>query len=199
MIRMRVKNISVGFGPIPSAVTLQAISQNEEALESPSEPEVIMQTTTQSTQDENTQKESSALNMLPIRMSMADTAAIAAAVESRRARPLTHELLSNTIEMLGGKLVSVSITRAENTTFYATLDIESSGTTLLHVDARPSDAIALALQNKVDILASEELLEQAGSLDFEAIAAEEHERQAEEFHDFVETLNPEDFSVHKDN
>lgn len=196
MIRMRVKSVSVGIGPIPSAITLQAITPHENAHESEDTPLVTMSTLESEKDSPNLD---STPNMLPIRIGMADSAAIAAAVESTSERPLTHTLLANTIQALDGELQSVSITRVEETTFFATLDIKTSDGALHHIDARPSDAIALALQTKVDILASEELLEQAGSPDFEAIAHQEHQRQAEEFHDFVESLSPEDFAVHRDN
>lgn len=191
MIHMRVRNVSVGFGPIPSAITLQAVRAGEDT---PS-PEVTMADAASSVEspEENTP------HMLPIRMSMADTAAIAAAVEGSAKRPLTHTLLGNVINALGGELQSVSITRVEGTTFFATLDIKTADGALHHIDARPSDAVALSLQAKVDILVSEELLEQAGSPDFEAIAEDEHERMEEEFHNFVENLSPDDFTVQRDN
>lgn len=192
MIRMRVKNVCVGFGPIPSGITLQAAS---EPCDGQNQPEVSVGVTP----EESEGKQDVTPNVLPLRIAVADAAAIAAAVESSNERPLTHTLLNNTIKALGGRLESVSITRVEHTTFFATLDIKTNDGAFHHIDARPSDAVALALSADVPIMASEELLAQAGSPDFEAIEKQEQEKLKEEFHDFVETLSPEDFIVRKDN
>lgn len=193
MIRMHVRNVVVGCGPIPSGITLQAINEAAENNDGTFEVSVTMGV------DAPEERLESTPNMLQLHIGMADAAAIAAAVEHGNERPLTHELLAHTIEALSGKLLSVSITRVEATTFFATLDVKTPDGAIHHIDARPSDAIALALNSEVDILASEDLLEQAGTPDFEAIEHQEHERQVEEFHNFVESLNPEDFSVHRDN
>lgn len=62
-------------------------------------------------------------------------------------RPLTHDLLRSVIEQLGGELQDVVINNLKNHTYFALLRIRQ-GDELLEVDARPSDAIALAVQYK---------------------------------------------------
>jgi len=75
-------------------------------------------------------------------------------------RPQTHDLLHTVIRELGGELESISITDLNEHTFYATLDVRK-GTELLHVDARPSDAIALGIAGDVPIYVAEHVLEGA--------------------------------------
>lgn len=58
-------------------------------------------------------------------------------------RPLTHDLLKNTIEELGGRAKDIVITNLVEHTYYAVIRIEKDGETV-EVDSRPSDAIALA-------------------------------------------------------
>lgn len=75
-------------------------------------------------------------------------------------RPLTHELLSNVIEELGGELDSITINDLSEHTFYATLNIRKGGE-IVRVDARPSDAIALGVANDVPIYVEEHVLDSA--------------------------------------
>ena len=59
-------------------------------------------------------------------------------------RPLTHDLLVNTIELMGGELQDVVISELREHTYYAQLRVRQEGE-LIEVDARPSDAIAVAV------------------------------------------------------
>ncbi len=76
-------------------------------------------------------------------------------------RPQTHDLLANVIKELGGELVSITITDLAEHTFFATLDVRKEDGTLLHIDSRPSDAIALGVANDVPIYVAEHVLESA--------------------------------------
>ncbi len=75
-------------------------------------------------------------------------------------RPLTHDLLANAIEMLGGEIQDVYISELRDHTYFAKLRVRHEGE-LLELDSRPSDAIALAVTVDVPIYVSEEVIEEA--------------------------------------
>jgi len=72
-------------------------------------------------------------------------------------RPLTHDLVANVIEQLGGDIQDVIISDLQDHTYCAKLRIRQEGE-LIEIDSRPSDAIALAVTAKVPIYVSEEVL-----------------------------------------
>lgn len=76
-------------------------------------------------------------------------------------RPLTHDLLKNAIESLGGRLTDIVITHLEDHTYYAMLRVDQNGE-LVEIDSRPSDAIALSIHYDppVPIFVHESVLEQ---------------------------------------
>jgi uncharacterized protein len=75
-------------------------------------------------------------------------------------RPQTHDLLASVIGAMGGTLKSITITDLSDHTFFATLDVEKDGKTI-HIDSRPSDAIALGVANDVPIFVAEHVLDAA--------------------------------------
>jgi bifunctional DNase/RNase len=75
-------------------------------------------------------------------------------------RPLTHDLLANVIDLLGGELQDIYISELSEHTYFAKLRIRKDGD-LVDVDCRPSDAIALAVTAKVPIYVAEEVIEEA--------------------------------------
>ncbi|MCL4742371.1 MAG: bifunctional nuclease family protein [Phycisphaerales bacterium] len=76
-------------------------------------------------------------------------------------RPQTHDLLANVVTALGGELVSISVTDLNDHTYYATLDIRTASGEVIHVDSRPSDAIALGISGGVPIYVEESVIESA--------------------------------------
>ncbi len=76
-------------------------------------------------------------------------------------RPLTHDLFATTLDQLGVRVERVVISDLADETFHARLVLESPGRTL-EIDARPSDALALAVRAGVRIFAADSVLEQAG-------------------------------------
>lgn len=75
-------------------------------------------------------------------------------------RPLTHDLVANVIDMLGGDLQDVFISELKDHTYFAKLRIRRDGE-LVEIDSRPSDAIALAVTARVPIYVAEDVLEEA--------------------------------------
>jgi bifunctional DNase/RNase len=86
-------------------------------------------------------------------------------------RPLTHDLMKHLVERLGGKLRRVVIEDLRENTYFATVHIDGPGGAGVAVDARPSDAIALALRLHGPILVSEDLFAKAATVRPTATAA----------------------------
>lgn len=76
-------------------------------------------------------------------------------------RPMTHDLLAQTIEALGATLESIAITEIVEGTFYAVLVLSDRDARRVEIDARPSDAIALGIAGDVPIYVSDQVIEDA--------------------------------------
>ena len=104
-------------------------------------------------------KESDGSRRMPIIIGVPEAQAIANELEGvRPQRPMTHDLMRHIIEALGSQLREVTIHSLKEGTFYAALIFEFSD---LEIDARPSDAIAIAVRCGVPIFVAEEILEEA--------------------------------------
>jgi len=96
--------------------------------------------------------------MLPIWIGQAEAESIVMEIHDlKRPRPLTHDLCKNIIVGLGGELRRATITHVEQNTYYAELQIVRDGA-VIAIDARPSDAIAVALRLGAPVFAAAELL-----------------------------------------
>jgi bifunctional DNase/RNase len=107
-------------------------------------------------------------------------------------RPMTHDLLRNVIEAMGGKVRRILVTDLIENTFYARIILDVDGRTV-EIDARPSDSIALALRTQTTILVSEKVLEEA------SIRPGDEENKANDedltiFRDFINSLGKEQSS-----
>ena len=85
--------------------------------------------------------------------------------EARPPRPLTHDLIANLIEASGCKVERVDVTELRGGTFYAMIRLERPDGTIAEVDARPSDAIALATALKAPIFVAEDVVDAAMSIE----------------------------------
>lgn len=133
---------------------------------------------------------------LPIRIGPVESSAISMGVDgSHHARPLTHDLLCSTIGALGASVSRVVISDVHDTTFYAQLQLSTKEGDLVSVDARPSDALAVAVRCGAPIYADEKVLDTAALPDFKGVEQDEEQHEMELFHDFVENLSPEDFNT----
>ncbi len=118
--------------------------------------------------------------------------------DTELARPLTHDLLRNVIEELGGKVTNIFISELKDNIFYAQLNVQL-GSRKLQIDCRPSDAISLAVRVKVPIYVDEAVMIEAGILpeadineetDLEQEPGEAGEEEAlDAFKDFLDTLD----------
>lgn len=100
---------------------------------------------------------------LPIIIGNFEAQAIALALEGTALpRPLTHDLCANIMNEVGLKLEKIVVSDLIEGTFYAKLFITLADGKKLEIDARPSDAIALALRLKAEIYVAEKVMEEAG-------------------------------------
>jgi bifunctional DNase/RNase len=74
-------------------------------------------------------------------------------------RPLTHDLMKNILESVGSDLAEITISELKDGTFYAKLNLDSQ-----EIDARPSDAIALAVRFGAPIFVSDRVMDEAAFL-----------------------------------
>jgi len=103
--------------------------------------------------------------VLPIWVGVFEANAIALQVENvQTPRPMTHDLLKTVIDQLGGRVERIVVCELKENTFYATLHVLSAKG-LLEVDARPSDAIALALRSGARIFVDEAVIQNARSVE----------------------------------
>lgn len=79
-------------------------------------------------------------------------------------RPMTHDLLILTLEALGAKMERLIIDKLVENTFHAKLEIRTATGETKHVDARPSDGIALAVRSNAQIFVEDEVLKKAAFL-----------------------------------
>lgn len=97
--------------------------------------------------------------ILPIWVGPYEANSIASEIEKLSSqRPMTHDLLRNVIRQLGGTVNRVTVTDLRDSTFFAVIEINVKESPVL-IDARPSDAIALALRVDCPIFVSEAVLE----------------------------------------
>jgi bifunctional DNase/RNase len=109
-------------------------------------------------------KEKDGSRLLPIIIGISEVTAIKMKISGiQPPRPLTHDLLRNTIVQLGATLQKVVISKLEFNTFFATLVLQSKDGELSEVDARPSDSIAVALRAEAPIFVADDVLKQVAS------------------------------------
>jgi len=149
---------------------------------------------------------------LPIWIGPAEADSIALTLQNVEVpRPLTHDLLQSTIELLGAAIDHVVITDLDNDTFYAKIILTLPNETI-ELDARPSDAIALAIRTDAPIYASEEVVNKA-AIQFDDEAIQENttgispnspisKKEIQElsvYSKFIDTLNLDDIDSPKSN
>ena len=131
--------------------------------------------------------------VLPIWIGPSEASAIAMELAGVKfSRPLTHDLVKQVILGLGGQVSRVSITRVKENTYYAEMEIHQNDT-VVRIDARPSDSIAVALRLGAPIFTQEELLG-VTSIDLvETAPGESTDLDADSLKSYLEKLDPEDF------
>ncbi|HBG01262.1 MAG TPA: hypothetical protein DDW87_06795 [Firmicutes bacterium] len=124
---------------------------------------------------------------VPLVIGPAEANAIALVLENVEiSRPLTHDLLLSTVLALGAKVDKVVVTDLTEDVYYAEVCL-LQGEKTLRIDARPSDAIALALRSGASIFVDEKIVPYA------MVIPGEDDPELEQFRSFLEDLSPDDF------
>jgi uncharacterized protein len=130
---------------------------------------------------------------LPIWIGVFEANAIALQLEGvETPRPMTHDLLRAVIASLGGQLEGIVVHSLVENTFHAKVLVRNAQGALVEVDARPSDAIALALRCHAPIRVAESVFREAHALDFR-----EGEDQEARLREWLESLTPEQLGKYK--
>lgn len=172
MIRVDIETIIMASGPAPSLIVLRERAHDKQ--------------------------EGSPSRSLSIQTGSVEAAAISRGIDTSQSngRPITHDLFIDTLHQLGVKLERVEINRVDAPIFYACLvlvhDDANEQMKELSIDARPSDALALAVRANAPVYVEDDVMNRAGTLSFrKAPAAGEDEFK--QFDQFVQTLSPDDF------
>lgn len=170
MIRVDIETIIMASGPMPSVVVLRERKSGTSS--------------------------ESALRALSIQTGAYEAASIGHGVDAAKQtrRPIAHDLFINTVKKLGSKVERVEINRWEAPVFFADVVLAATDENAeeIKVDARPSDALAIATRSNAPIYVEDDVMNRAGSVSIpttEQADAEEFEK----FDEFVHTLSPDDF------
>lgn len=141
-------------------------------------------------------KEEDGERSIPIWIGLLEATAIASELENVKfARPMTHDLLRNMIDTFGVQVEKVEVCDLRDNTFFALIHMIDSEKHL-KMDARPSDAIALALRTEAPIFVHEQVFEKSARLD-DAGQEAIKDKEAKKWTDILEGLSPEDFGKYK--
>ncbi len=126
---------------------------------------------------------------LPIWIGSAEASAIIRKIENISvSRPMTHDLIVQIVEKMGGNIDRIEINDVEKETYYANIYLKKDNEEIV-IDARPSDAIAIAIRVDAPIFVTANVLAN-GSVSCDAAKDEE---EAQEFRNFIQSIKPSDF------
>ena len=132
--------------------------------------------------------------VLPIWVGVFEANAIALQIENvTTPRPMTHDLLKNVIADLRGRIDKIVVSDLKDNTFFALIYL-SVGGEVMAIDARPSDAIALALRARAPIFVEEKVIDHAKTVD---LAPEKADADRVHLQKWLESLDPDDMGKYK--
>ncbi|MFH0765084.1 MAG: bifunctional nuclease domain-containing protein [Calditrichota bacterium] len=129
-------------------------------------------------------KEREGLRWLPIFIGAPEAHNISLLLQGLKyVRPLTYDLFNNLLEAAGARVEAVSITDLRDNTFFAEVQILLANDRIRAIDARPSDAIALAIKTRAPIFVSSKVMDEAG------LTGEEVPPSPPDIHTQIQELN----------
>lgn len=195
MIRVDIESIIMAAGPVPSVVVLRERKGGAGS--------------------------GAPLRALSIQTGAYEAAAIGGGMDSDKAapRPIAHDVMLRTVQELGAKIERVEINRWEAPVFYADVVLDRGGgggcrgeggrdgegrdvdgdtaetrSREIKIDARPSDALALAARSNAPIYVEDEVMNRAGSISLQSDTdPDSAKEELERFDEFVQGLSPDDF------
>ena len=195
MIRVDIESIVMAAGPVPSVVVLRERKGGAGS--------------------------GAPLRALSIQTGAYEAAAIGGGMDSDKAapRPIAHDVMLRTVQELGAKIERVEINRWEAPVFYADVVLDRGGdggcrgegdtddegrdvdgntaesrAREIKIDARPSDALALAARSNAPIYVEDEVMNRAGSISLQSDTdPDSAKEELERFDEFVQGLSPDDF------
>ena len=133
---------------------------------------------------------------IPIWIGLLEATSIASALQDIKFdRPMTHDLFKNFSEILDASVIRVEVCDLKDNTFYARIHIVSGDRTF-DIDARPSDAIAIALRFNSPIFVDDKVVQKSKAGEGPSEVFDESE-EGRKWAEYLEKLNPEDFGKYK--
>ena len=137
-------------------------------------------------------KDKTGKKILPIWVGVFEANAIVLQIENvATPRPMTHDLITNMLNQFDAGVERVVVSELRDNTFYAMIYLERNGE-IMAIDARPSDAIAVALRTKAPIFVEEVVVEDARNLDLFKNASD-----SEKLEKWLEGLSPDELGKYK--
>ncbi len=134
--------------------------------------------------------------LIPIWIGLLEATSIASALQKISfERPMTHDLFKNVMGRLGVDLLKVEICDLKENTFFARIHF-SSAAGQFDMDARPSDALAIALRFGAPIFVDDKVVERSGAGKHEGEVLD-NSREGKKWAEYLESLSPEDFGKYK--
>lgn len=166
MIRVDIETIVMAGGSVPSVIVLRERGRSGGAA--------------------------SPMRSLSIQTGSYEAASISRGInDEHKGRPITHDVFVSALEALDARVARVEIDRMEAPVFYSSVIISDSSGIEHAIDARPSDAIALAVRTNAPIYVEDDIMNRAGSA--APHEGDDSEEEFEQFDRFVQTLSPDDF------
>jgi len=133
---------------------------------------------------------------LPIWIGLIEASAIATELEKiQLARPMTHDLMRNILGELDVEITKIEVNDLADNTFYAKIFLKDGAQEFV-MDARPSDAIALALRTSAPIFVDRKVMEKSRRIDLSKNLDEDKAKQ-QKWTEILENLSPDDFGKYK--
>jgi uncharacterized protein len=135
-------------------------------------------------------------DVLPIWIGLLEASSIATALENvQTPRPMTHDLLKNVLDNLGAKVIKIEVNDLKDNTYYAVIHLEIKSKRIT-IDARPSDAIALALRVNASIFVDENVIKKSAKVE---LSKKEDKVVVDtgEWEEILENLSSDDFGKYK--